>query len=140
MLAEHAAAVRVILTSVPMLATKTYDSLRLSEGDELARENYITLTPGIPRRIRERYTSRQRPASSARYRFDVRVVAVDAAGCVLLADAVQSVVGCTPTVAGRRCEPLTIPDSVEEGIVRFDREASLFYLDLTLETYSRPTR
>lgn len=140
MLAPHTAAVRAVVTSVPMLATKTYDSLRKSENDDLVRANYVVLTPTIPARRRDRYMIRQRADSAARYRFDVRVVAVDVDGCMLLADAVQSIIGRTPEVVGRRCEPLALADAVEEGLMRFDREADLFYLDLTLEVYSRPSR
>ena len=138
MLTEHTKAVRDIVTSIPILTNKVHDALRTSEGDTLVQENYVVLTPTIPARRRERWNIRQQAASAARYRYDARIVAVDPDGCNLLADAVQLTIGRTPIVEGRTCEPLALAEAVEEGGMQFDREAGLYFLDLTLEFVSRP--
>lgn len=123
-----------------MLANKTDTVVRLTTGGEPVRANYIVASPGIPDSLGDdRYTAPQRPDSNRFLSFDVRVVAVDADGVLQLVDAViEQTVNQVLTVTGRRCDPMRLAtDAVEEGTVKYDRTARLFYVDLSIEFWSR---
>lgn len=123
-----------------MLANKTDTVVRLTTGGEPVRTNYIIAFPAIPDDLNDnRYTAAQAFDSSRFLSFDVRVVAVDPDGVLMLAEAVmQQTIGHALTVPGRHCDPIKMAtDGVEEGTVKFDREARLYYVDLSLEFWSR---
>lgn len=125
------------------LANKTAETVRVDEGDptQAVRENYIVAFPAIPDDLNDRrYTAAQRFESRRFMSFDVRVVAVDADGVLDLAEAVmQQLIAHTLVVEGRLCDPITMAtDGVEEGTVRYDQKARLFYVDMSFEFVSRP--
>lgn len=133
----HFAAFKALLVAVAILSNKVFTAVRKTNG-ALVRTNYVVAFPDAPADLDDqRYSARQRAASKARYRFDVRVVAVDADGLLLLADAVLSIIGERPAVAGRKCDPITLVPGVEEGKARHDPTADLHYMDLSFEFWSR---
>lgn len=122
-----------------MLANKTDTVVRLTTGGEPVRANYVVAFPAIPDDMDDnRYTALQSVDSARFMSFDVRVVAVDADGLMQLAEAVMSLIGGSLEVPGRRCDPIRMAtDAVEEGTVQYDRAARLYYVDLSLEFWSR---
>lgn len=133
----HFNAFRALLLAVPMLANKVYSNVRVTAGQPV-RANYLVHFPDGPAALSDdRFTARQSVDSRSRWRYDVRVVAVDADGLLLLADAVLTLIGKVPTVDARRCEPVSLVPGVEEGKGRFDPVTDLHYLDLSFEFWSR---
>ena len=138
MMRESFTAFRTMLAAVPGIPAVD-DVARVTSSGEAVRENYvIAFPPAIPGLSDDRYKSLQRVESTSRLRFDVRTVATTADGVLLLTDRVLSLIGQALTVAGRRCDPFTLVPGVEEGGALYDRTARLFYVDITLETISRP--
>lgn len=128
---------KALLVDVPQLATRTYPNIRVTAGKPV-RDNYIVLFPDGPDRLGDnRYSARQARDSRSLWRYDVRVVAVDADGLLMFADWVLSVIGKRPAVAGRKCDPVSLVPGVEEGKGRFDSTTDLHYLDLSFEFVSR---
>lgn len=133
----HFNAFKALLLAVSVLSNKIFDNVRVNAGQPV-RANYIVLFPDAPAELFDnRFTARQRVDSKSTWRYDVRIVAVDATGLLLLADAVLSLIGKVPVVAGRKCEPVSLVPGVEEGKGRFDSVADLHYLDLSFEFKSR---
>lgn len=134
---KHFDAMRALLVAVPMLSNKIYSNVRVTNGQPV-RTNYVVLFPDAPADLGDnRYLARQRRDSKSRWRYDVRVVAVDSDGLLLLADAVLGLIGQVPVVAGRRCDPVSLVPGVEEGKGRYDSVTDLHYLDLSFEFVSR---
>ena len=134
----HFQAFRLLLLAVSGLSNKVYSNVRRTAGGEIVRENYVVLFPDGPNELDDvRYMARQRADSRSKWRYDVRIVAVDADGLLMLADAVMSVIGKVPVVSGRRCDPVSLVPGVEEGKGRFDSVTDLHYLDLSFEFVSR---
>lgn len=134
----HFNAFRALLLAVPLLANKVYSNVRIAAGQPV-RANYIVHYPDGPAELGDgRLTSPQRAVSRAKYRYDVRIVAVDADGLLLLADAVLSLIGAIPVVDGRSCTPVVLVPGVEEGKGRYDSVTDLHYLDLSFEIWSQP--
>lgn len=130
---------RALLVAVAILSNKVFANVRTTNGTPV-QENYIVLFPDAPADLGDgRLTALQRSGSRARYRYDVRVVAVDADGLLRLADGVMSVIGVTPEVAGRICTPVRLVPGVEEGRGRYDSVTDLHYMDLSLEFWSQPS-
>lgn len=133
----HFTAFKALLLGVSKLTGKVYANVRMTNGAPV-RANYVVLFPDAPASLGDdRYLARQAVDSKSRWRFDVRIVAVDADGLLMLADAVTSVVGMVPVVAERRCDPVSLVPGVEEGRGRFDSVTDLHYLDLSFEFWSR---
>lgn len=133
----HFNAFRALLLAVAVLVGKVYDNVRRVDGKPV-RANYIVLFPDVPAELGDnRFTARQQIYSRSKYRYDVRIVAVDADGLLLLADAVMSLIGKIPNVTGRKCDPVSLVPGVEEGKGRFDPLTDLHYLDLSFEFVSR---
>lgn len=133
----HFTAFKALLLAVSVLAERVFSNVRLTNGQPV-RENYVVLFPDAPADLNDnRFMALQRVDSRSRWRYDVRIVAVDADGLLMLADAVMSLVGKTPNVAGRRSEPVALVPGVEEGKGRFDPVTDLHYLDLSFEFWSR---
>lgn len=122
-----------------ILAGKVYSSIRLN-GAEYVRANYVVAYPATPDRLSDgRLTAVQRAVSRARYRYDVRYVAVDPEGVLMLAQAGRErLVGARLTVPGRSLTSVRVVEDVEEGSVLPDRTAGLFYLTDTFEFWSDP--
>lgn len=134
----HFAGFEGLLLAVPMLSGHVYPNVRLGDGGEPTRDNYVVLYPDGPADLGDnRYTARQALDSRSRWRYDVRVVATSVDGLLMWADAVMSVIGSVPVVAGRRCDPVSLVPGVEEGKGRFDASSRLHYLDLSFEFWSR---
>lgn len=132
----HFDAFKALLLAVAILANKVYSNVRVANGQPV-RQNYIVLFPDGPADLDDnRYSAPQDVDSRSRWRYDVRVVAVDADGLMLLADAVMSLIGKVPTVAGRKCERVKLVPGVEEGKGRYDPTTDLHYLDLSFEFWS----
>ena len=133
----HFNAFKALLVAVTILSNKVHTSIRTTNGTPV-RANYIVLYPDAPADLGDdRYTARQSVDSKSRWRYDVRVVAVDADGLLMLSDAALSVIGKMPVVAGRKCDPVSLVPGVEEGKARHDAVADLHYLDLSFEFWSR---
>ena len=133
----HFNAFKALLLAVPVLVGKVYENVRRSDGNPV-RANYIVLFPDAPAELFDnRFTARQRSDSQSKWRYDIRIVAVDAVGLLGIADAVMSVIGKVPTVATRRCDPVSLVPGVEEGKGRFDTVTDLHYMDLSFEFVSR---
>lgn len=134
----HFNAFRALLVAVSVLSNKVFSNVRITNGTPV-RANYVILFPDGPAELGDgRLTSLQRSVSRAKYRYDVRIVAVDADGLLLLADAVLSLIGAVPVVDGRDCTPVKLVPGVEEGKGRYDSVTDLHYLDLSLEFWSQP--
>lgn len=133
----HFLAFRTLLLAIPILANKVFSNVRLTNGQP-ARANYVVHFADAPADLNDnRYTAPQSVDSKAKYRYDVRVVAVDADGLLLLADAVMSVIGQRPIVAGRKCGLISLVPGVEEGKARYDSVTDLHYMDLSFQFDSR---
>lgn len=134
----HFQAFKALLTAVDRLAGKVHSNIRRTPGGEIVHENYVVLFPDGPNELGDvRYMARQSVHSRSQWRYDVRIVAVDAEGLLMLADAVLSVVGAVPVVSGRRCDPVSLVPGVEEGKGRFDPVTDLHFLDLSFQFVSR---
>ena len=134
----HFLAFKALLLAVSSLAGKVYSNVRTTNGTPV-KANYIVLFPDAPNELGDgRLTALQRASSRARYRYDVRIVAVDADGLLMLADAVMSLIGAVPVVSGRSCTPVQLVPGVEEGKGRFDPVTDLHFMDLSLQFWSQP--
>lgn len=134
----HFNAFRALLIAVSILSNKVFSNVRITNGTPV-RANYVILFPDGPAELGDgRLTSPQRSVARAKYRYDVRIVAVDADGLLLLADAVLSLIGAVPVVDGRDCTPVKLVPGVEEGKGRYDSVTDLHYLDLSFEIWSQP--
>ncbi|WP_311257340.1 hypothetical protein [Microbacterium sp. WCS2018Hpa-9] len=133
----HFNAFRALLIAVSILSNKVFSNVRITNGTPV-RANYVILFPDGPADFQLRFMEHQNLAARTRWRYDVRIVAVDADGLLLLADAVLSLIGAVPIVDGRRCDPVKLVPGVEEGKGRYDSVTDLHYLDLSFETWSQP--
>jgi hypothetical protein len=133
----HFNAFKALLVAVSILANKVFSNVRVTNGQPV-RANYVVLFPDGPADFQLRFTERQNLGARTRWRYDVRVVAVDADGLLLLADAVMSLIGAVPVVEGRTCDPVRLVPGVEEGKGRYDPVTDLHYLDLSFEFWSQP--
>lgn len=133
----HFNAFKALLVAVSILANKVYSNVRVTNGAPV-RSNYVVLFPDGPADFQLRFTEKQNLGARIRWRYDVRVVAVDADGLLMLADAVMSLIGVVPVVEGRTCEPVRLVPGVEEGKGRYDPVTDLHYLDLSFEFWSQP--
>ena len=133
----HFAAFKALLVAVSILANKTFSNVRITNGQPV-RANYVVLFPDGPADLDDnRYAGVQERESRSKWRFDVRIVAVDADGLLLLADAVMSVIGQVPVVEGRACDRVSLVPGVEDGKGQYDSVTDLHYLDLSFEFWSR---
>lgn len=132
----HFNAFKALLVAVSILSNKVFTAVRVTNGTPV-RANYIVLYPDGPADLDDnRFTAPQAVDSRSRWRYDVRVVAVDADGLLVLADAGLSVIGKVPVVEGRSCTQVTLVPGVEEGKARHDATTDLYYLDLSYEFWS----
>lgn len=133
----HYLAFQALMLAIPVLANKIFSNVRITNGQPV-RANYIVHFADAPAELNDnRFTARQRADSRSKWRYDVRIVATTADGLLELADAVMTVIGKTPVVSGRRCDPVSLVPGVEEGKGRFDPVTDLHYLDLSFEFVSR---
>lgn len=133
----HFNAFRALLVAVSILSNKVFSNVRVTNGAPV-RANYVVLFPDGPADFDLRLTQQQSMGARTRWRYDVRVVAVDADGLMLLADGVLSLIGVMPVVVGRVCSPVRLVPGVEEGRGRYDSVTDLHYLDLSFEFWSQP--
>lgn len=127
--------VKALLQAVPLLAGKVVDTAVVDDG-KLVRANYLVLSGAGPEELDDgRWGSIPRPESDALYEFPAKAVGTDPEAVRLISDAVQSVVGKKPTVAGRRCDPVT----VDFDDVKRDNSVSppMFFMDMWVITTSR---
>lgn len=136
MMRAHFNAFKALLLAVTILADKVFSNVRTTNGTPV-RANYVVLFPDGPADLDDnRYTAPQDVESRSRWRYDVRIVAVDADGLMLLADAVMSVIKKVPQVTGRKCGRVKLVPGVEEGKGQYDQATDLHYLDLSFEFWS----
>lgn len=124
-----------------MLANKTDTVVRLNTDGTPVRTNYIVATPSSPVDLDDhRLSAPQRFESARALSFDVKVVAVDLDGLLLLQEAVQTqLIGHPLVVVDRSCSPMRLAtDELEEGRVKFDPTARLYYIVLTFDFESEP--
>lgn len=133
----HFNALKALLVAVTILSNKVFSNVRITNGTPV-RANYVILFPDAPADFQLRFTEQQNLGARTRWRYDVRVVAVDVDGLLLLADAVMSLIGAVPIVAGRKCDPVKLVPGVEEGKGRYDPLTDLHYLDLSFQFWSQP--
>lgn len=133
----HFNAMKALLGAVSVLSNKVFSNVRITNGTPV-RANYAILFPDGPADFQLRLTEQQNLNARTRWRYDVRVVAVDADGLLVLADGVMSLIGAVPVVDGRRCDPVKLVPGVEEGKGRYDSVTDLHYLDLSFEFWSQP--
>lgn len=133
----HFLAFKALLVAVSILSNKVFSNVRVTNGAPV-RANYVVLFPDGPADFDLRLTQQQSMGARTRWRYDVRVVAVDADGLMLLADEVLSLIGVLPVVVGRVCSPVRLVPGVEEGRGRYDSVTDLHYLDLSFEFWSQP--
>lgn len=129
--AEYSA-LKVLLESVPPLS----GSVHGPDEEEPKRDTYLLTFPAGPEELDDaRWATIPRPESDAEYSFPLRAVSTDLAGVMLIADAVRGLVGRKLTVAGRRCDPIT----VEFDPVKKDNAVSpaLFFMNMWVEFWSR---
>ena len=133
----HYDALKARIELAPTLTGKVDSSVRIKVPGEVVRDNYVVLWPTGPDDLGDgRFTGVQRAQSRARYRYDVRAVAVDANGCMLLAQAIlDQTVGHTLTVDGRACRPCRLDEC---GRVQHDKTVNLYFQDLVIEVLSEP--
>lgn len=132
----HFDAFKALLEEPTILTGKVYSTVRKTSGVPV-RANYVVAFPDVPDLDDNRYTARQVREAKARYRFDVRVVAVDGNGLLLLTDAVLEVIDKTPVVPGRKCDPVSLVPGVEEGKGQYDLTTDLYFIDMSFEFVSR---
>lgn len=131
-------AFKAALSEPAQLAGKVDTSVRVTTAGEAVRTNYVIAFPAAVGYDDERYTASQRFGSTRMCEFDVRFVAVDADGVLILAEAaMKHLLNLTLTVPGRVCDPIWVDRGVQSERVKFDRTARLFYLDVTYEFKSR---
>ncbi len=131
MIAEYNA-LKGLLGSVPLLSASVFEP----DDEEPKRGTYLLVFSAGPEGLDDdRWGSIPRPESDAGYSFPLRAVSSDVAGVMLIADAVRGLVGKKPTVAGRRCDPIT----VEFDPVKKDNSVSpaLFFMNMWVEFWSR---
>lgn len=131
----HYDAFRARMETVPQLAGKGHDGVRVNANGSAVRENYFVLFPSLPVSLESgRYSLPDSSESDARYVFDVRFVAVNATGLLVLADpGVAALLGHRLVVGGRNCTPIEL-DS--RGAAVFDPVANLHYMDVAFEFWS----
>lgn len=121
-----------------ILAGRLDTTIRVKTTGEAVRENYVVLWAAAPGLVNDRLTASQDPDADRLITYDVRAVAVDDDGVLLLTDAViRRCVGQSLTAPGRVCDPMSLVEGVEEGRVEYDRATRLYYLDLSLRFWSR---
>lgn len=125
------------IESHPILVSSVYPVVRRDKHG-LVKDNYLVARSSAPDRVTDnRYTAVQRYESDRRFTYDVRVVTVDADGLDTWGEAVLShLVGHELVVAGRKCDPISLVENVEEGD-GFDTNAELFYRDFSFRFWSR---
>lgn len=133
------AAFKTALGEPAMLAGKVETAIRVTATGDPVRTNYVIAFPAVPQFDDQRYTAVQIFESTRELEYDVRAVAVDADGVLLLGEAVvKQMLNRVLTVSGRVCDPVRMPtDNVEEGRVEYDKTARLFYIDMTFRFVSR---
>lgn len=130
-------AFRAALSEPSQLAGKVETSMRVTNG-EYVRANYVVAYPGVPGLDDVRYTSSQRFDSTRTFEIDVRFVAVDADGVMILVEAaMKHLLNRVLQVAGRVCDPIWLLPGVEENNLDYDKTARLFFLDTTFSFVSR---
>lgn len=136
MILEHYAAFRDHIRAVPSLTNRVYSDVRLN-GDQPVRDNYVVLYPATPSTLHDdRYMIGQSVDSAAEYEFDVRAIAIDADGALMVADAVTGqVIGHRLIVAGRTCTRMRLVESSKRA--QWDRKADLHYIDMTFQFRSQ---
>lgn len=125
-------ALKALLESVPLLAGNVHGP----DEEEPKRGTYLLTFPAGPEGLDDaRWATIPRPDSDAEYSFPLRAVSTDLTGVMLIADAVRGLVGRKLTVAGRRCDPIT----VEFDPVKKDNAVSpaLFFMNMWVEFWSR---
>lgn len=133
------AAFKAALGEPAILAGKVETTIRVTATGDPVRANYVIAFPAVPQLDDQRYTAVQLFESTRDLEYDVRVVAVDGDGVLLLAEAVvKQLLNRVLIVSGRMCDPIRMPtDNVEEGRVEYDKAARLFYIDMTFRFISR---
>ena len=138
MRAEYSA-FRARLESNAKLAGKVDSSVRLTTTGEAVRANYVIAYPAAPSDMDDgRFTALQRADSGRDFEYDVRYVAVDADGVLVLAEAAhEQLIAHSLTVAGRSCTPLRLVPGGDARRVEFDRTARVYYMDESFRFSSR---
>ena len=134
----EAAAVKTRLSADSILSGKVYDSVRVSEGGDAVRANYVVVSFSVPEEETARFSAVTYADADREVVFNVQCVAVDADGVMLLVERAKAqLLGYMLTVAGRTCTPIRRLPDVEEGEIRYDRSARLFYVHMSFAFWSK---
>lgn len=132
----HYQALKARVEVHPNLNGIVHDSVRLSKGEPV-RANYVILYPGGPDLDDARVMKAQDMQATATYEYDVKVVAVDANGAILLADAVMTqLVGAKLAVPGRKLDPIVL-EECDQVQPETNVQDPLFYVDMLFSVVSR---
>lgn len=132
------AAIRARLSADTLLNGRVYGTVRVSAGDEAVRDNYVVLSLSIPEEDTSRYTAVTYADADREVVFNVQCVAVDEDGVDRYIEAVKTrLLGHVLTITDRTCTPIRRLPDVEEGEVRYDRTARLFYAHMSFAFWSK---
>ncbi|WP_442575869.1 hypothetical protein ACSBPH_01580 [Microbacterium sp. F51-2R] len=129
---HYAAFEQAVKVAVPALSALVFDAdVPVNPDGTVRRSTYLVLHDmGFDRQDDERLTVTAQDAAEGRYRVVVRVVATTRSAARSTVDAVRSLIGVRPTVAGRFCQPIAIdpgPYPIERDD---DVKPPIFYTDL----------
>src|SRR5690606_17915639 len=99
-----------------ILTGKVYDSVRVSEGGDAVRTNYVVVSFAVPEEETARFSAVTYAGADREVSFNVQCVAVDADGVMLFVERAKAqLLGHVPAVTGRTCTPIRRLPDVEEG-------------------------
>ncbi len=122
----------------PHLAGLIEDVVRVNDSDEPVQANYVVLTMSVPEENTDRWTAVRRPDQDREVVFNTQAVAVDPAGVMFFVEDLKAqFLGHRLTVPTRNCDPIRRLPDVEEGEIRHDRSAGLYYAHMSWAFISR---
>lgn len=134
-------AVRSRLTDSAALEDLVFDVIRKNADGDLVQDNYVVLSMSVPEESLDRWTAVARPGDTIEVSFNTQIVAVDPAGVMLLVDDVKGqLLGQRLTVAGLASDPIRRLPDIEEGEIRHDRTAGLYYVHMSWAFTLRASR
>lgn len=137
MKAEYTA-VKNRLTAHTILDGAVDDVVRRTDDGNAVQDNYVVLTMSVPEEDTDRFTAVTLSGADREVVFSTQAVAVDVAGVMTFVDAIKSqLLGHRLTVTGRTCTPIRRLPDVEEGEIRYDRTARLFYVHMSWSFWSK---
>lgn len=114
------------------------DAVRVNDDGVPVADNYVVLSMSVPDEDAARFTAVTLPGADAEVVFNTQAVAVDMVAVMRYIEAIKAqVLGHVLTISGRTCTPIKRLPDVEEGEVRYDRTARLFYAHMSFAFWSK---